>query len=58
MSTADDVNYLLRRARQEARTAREATARGDHMMMIYAHRELAVRYEAKALVLQRGLALM
>ncbi|WP_333703273.1 hypothetical protein [Sphingobium yanoikuyae] len=58
MSTADDVNYLLRRARQEACTAREATARGDHLMMIYAHRELAVRYEAKALVLQRRLVLI
>ncbi|WP_202600321.1 hypothetical protein [Sphingobium yanoikuyae] len=58
MTTADNVNYLLRRARQEARTAREAMARGDHMMMIYAHRELAVRYAAKASVLQRGLILV
>lgn len=58
MPTADDVNYLLRRARQEARTAREAMARGDHLMMIYAHRELAVRYEARASVLRRGLVVI
>ena len=55
MSTPDDVNYLLRRAQQEARKAREALQRGDHMMAVYAHRELATRYEAAAACIAREL---
>jgi hypothetical protein len=55
MTTPDDVNYLLRRAQQEARKAKEALQRGDHIMAVYAHRELATRYEATAACIAREL---
>tara|TARA_B100000378_G_scaffold248642_1_gene221476 strand:- start:670 stop:846 length:177 start_codon:yes stop_codon:yes gene_type:complete len=53
MHTSDDVEYLLRRAQQEARKAKEALARGDNMLMVYAHRELATCYQATAASLMR-----
>lgn len=53
MSTSEDVDYLLCRAQQEVRKAKEGVARGDHMMAVYAHRELAARYQARANCLMR-----
>ncbi len=53
MHTSNDVEYLLHRAQQEARKAKEALARGDNMLMVYAHRELAIRYHATAASLMR-----
>lgn len=53
MSTSEDVDYLLSRAQQEVRKARESAERGDHMMAVYAHRELATRYQARANCLMR-----
>ncbi len=54
MNTSNDVDYLLRRAQQEARKAREALERGDNLKAIYAHRELATRYQATAASLMRA----
>lgn len=53
MNTSDDVDYLLRRSQQEVRKAQEALERGDHMVAVRAHRELATRYQATAACLLR-----
>lgn len=53
MSTSEDVDYLLRRARQETQKATAAMERGESMMAVYVHRELATRYQATASVLMR-----
>ena len=53
MHTSDDVEYLLLRAQQEARKAMDALARGDNMLMVHAHRDLAIRYHTKAASLMR-----
>ncbi|UZW54045.1 hypothetical protein NUH86_10915 [Sphingobium sp. JS3065] len=47
-----DADYLLQRAQQEARKAREMTEQGGHKMAIFAHRELAVMYQAKAMLMK------
>ncbi|GAY22032.1 MULTISPECIES: hypothetical protein [Sphingobium] len=53
MSRHDDASYFEARAREEIRKASEAKQRGDKGVMIAVHAELAVRYQAKALQLQR-----
>lgn len=53
MSASEDVDYLLRRAQQETQKAAAAMERGESMLAVYAHRELATRYQATASVLIR-----
>ncbi len=53
VSRHDDASYFEARAREEIRKASEAKQRGDKGVMIAVHAELAVRYQAKALQLQR-----
>lgn len=54
MATSNDVDYLLQRAKQEARKAREAFERQDNPVMVMTHRELAVMYQARALRLSES----
>ncbi|EQB06695.1 hypothetical protein L286_06210 [Sphingobium sp. HDIP04] len=54
VSRHDDASYFEARAKEEIRKASEAKQRGDNGAMIAVHAELAVRYQAKALQLQRG----
>jgi hypothetical protein len=44
------AELLLRRAKQEARKAEDALRRGRCLAAVYAHREKAVMYQAKALL--------
>lgn len=50
------IERLMRRARKEARKAQEAVRRGRSVMAVYAHREKAVAYHAKALLLMSATA--
>lgn len=52
MRTSMDADYLLQRAQQESRKARQMTERGDNNMAIFVHRELAVMYQAKAMLMK------
>ena len=45
---------LLRRAKKEARKAEDALRRGRCLTAVYAHREKAVMYQAKALLMYHG----
>ena len=53
MPTVNDASYYVARAKAEIRKATEAKLRGESKNMIAIHAELAVRYQAKALRLQR-----
>ena len=50
MGTEEDRVYFARRAREEAKKAKEAMNRGAHPAAAAAHGELAARYQAKAFV--------
>lgn len=54
MSRHDDASYFEARAKEEIQKASDAKLRGDNGAMVAVHAELAVRYQAKALQLQRG----
>ena len=59
MSTmSNEADFLLNRSREEARKATEGMCRGDHPEAIYIHRELAVRYHARAMAAMRPPSLM
>ncbi|WP_022681679.1 hypothetical protein [Sphingobium bisphenolivorans] len=53
MSKSTDATYFAARAKAEIRKATEAKLRGENKATIALHAELAVRYQAKALRLQR-----
>lgn len=48
-----DAFYFARRAQEENRKAAAARLRGEDQSAVAVHAELAVRYQAKALMLQR-----
>jgi len=48
------IERLLCRARKEARKAQEALRRRRSIAAVYAHRERAVAYHAKALLLSKA----
>lgn len=52
-TTSDDADFFLGRSQDEARKAAEGLSRGDHPDAIYIHRELAVRYHARAMAAMR-----
>lgn len=53
-TTSNDADFLFNRSREEARKAAEGLCRGDQPDAIYVHRELAVRYHARAMAAMRA----
>lgn len=54
MPKLNDASYFAERAKAEIKKATEAKLRGENSALIALHAELAVRYQAKALRLQRS----
>lgn len=55
---SNDADFFLGRSKEEARKAAEALCRGDQPDAIYIHRELAVRYHARAMAAMRPPSIM
>ncbi len=57
MIASEDADYLFQRTQEEASKARAAFERGDDQMTIFMHREQAVMFQAKAMLIKDGFAI-
>ncbi|WP_340265958.1 hypothetical protein [Sphingobium mellinum] len=55
---SNDADFCLNRSKEETRKAAEAMCRGDQPDAIYIHRELALRYHARAMAAMRPPSIM